>query len=178
MDVYLVLKFLHVIAAILWVGAGILSTLLIHLAGRDGDRVLRTLAVFAPAMPILMMPSSLTVLVTGGTLVWLGAWGAAPWMLVALAATLASFVAGARVFGPAIGRAFALNEQGRRREAADTILRLALPLRIEQAALVLVVCLMVVKPGWEEMPLVGLFALGLFGIALKLTPANGRPQSA
>ena len=118
MDIYLILKFVHVIAAVLWVGGGLCFTILTILAGRDGAKLLCVLDS-AALLGLVALPSSLVVLMSGGTLVWLGAWGLAPWVALALAATLASFVIGATFLGPTLGKIAAARAKGDLHTRAD-----------------------------------------------------------
>lgn len=177
METYLVLKFVHVVAAVLWVGGGLAFTILTILAGRDGRRLLALLDSAAP-LGLIALPSSLVTLVSGGTLVWLGAWGFAPWVVVALAGTLASIAVGATVLGPTLGRIAAARAQGDEAGALTLAERLAWPGRIEGAVLVVVVSLMVTKPGWAEMPIVVALAVALFAGVATLNLRSGRAHLA
>lgn len=177
MDSYILLKFVHVIAAVIWVGGGLCFTILTVLAGRDGRRLLSVLDTGA-AFGAVAVPSSLIVLLSGGALVWLGAWGMAPWVAVALAATLVSFVIGALFLGPGFGRIAELRAKGDLAGALDIAERLAWPARGEQALLILVVCLMVTKPGWAEMPVIAALALVLFAGVATINMQAGRARLA
>ncbi|WP_156169458.1 hypothetical protein [Wenxinia marina] len=164
-------------AAVVWVGGGLCFTILTILAGRDGRRLLSLLETLAP-LGLVMMPASLTVLLTGGALVWIGAWGFQAWIVLALAAALISFVMGATILGPTLSRIATLKAEGDVVGALAQADRLVWPGRAEQALFILVVCLMVAKPGWAEMPAIGALAVALFAGVVLINTRGPRPTLA
>ncbi len=177
MNIYLILKTLHVLAAITWVGGGLACTALMTMSGRDGDRLLRTLGVLAP-IGAVMGPSSLVVMLTGGLLVWTGAWGFAPWIAVSLACAGTGFLIGAFKIGPAFGRVGRMLAEGDRRGALAQVAALTWPGRIEQALLITTVVFMVVKPAPADMAPVGLILAVLFAAIAAQTRMARRPTLA
>jgi len=74
MDRYELLKFVHVIAAMIWVGGVLMAQALMIRARRTGDRAY-TAAVAAHIGDLgkrIMLPASLTVVVAGFLLIWDG----------------------------------------------------------------------------------------------------------
>lgn len=126
--------------------------------------------------PVLFMPASLTVIVSGGTLVWAGAWPFDAWVVLALAGVGASFLMGALIIGPDAGRAAAAMAAGDEATALREGGRLMLAGRVEQVLLLAVVALMVTKPGWDEPAALVVVGLSmLFGWAVLLAgPARRR----
>ena len=147
MDFYLALKVLHVIAAAIWVGGGITMLILSAVASQEADRQLAMIRDFSRLGPIFL-PLAILVVLSGGTLVFTGHWGAAPWVLATLVTVGTSFVLGGAFVGPTMDRVEKLAASG---DAAGA-LAVGRPLvkigRIEQALHIATICLMVAKPGW------------------------------
>lgn len=158
MDLYTGLKFVHVVAATLWVGGNLVFALLAFLARHDRARQLDILRQVSALGFTVFLPSSLVLFLTGGILIWVGAWGADLWIVGGLAAAAGSFVLGAAVLGPTLAKVMMLADSGEpdwALELAGSILWVA---RVEQALLILAVALMVTKPGWEALPVFGILA--------------------
>jgi uncharacterized membrane protein len=93
------LVFLHVLAAIAWIGGGLMLTLFALRARSSGDQ--RAAADFAAGLPWVALrgltPAIATLLLTGVALVLTGAgWSfTQPWILAALALLVVAFLIGA-----------------------------------------------------------------------------------
>lgn len=158
MDFYLSLKVLHVIAAAIWVGGGITLVILSMVASKEDSRQLALMRDFARLGPVFL-PLAVVVVLTGGTLVFTGHWGAAPWVLATLVTVGTSFVMGAVFIGPTSERVEKLAAAGDAEGAMRTA-RPLLPLsRIEQVLHVATVCFMVAKPGWTGVAAVAAVAV-------------------
>ena len=147
MDIYIALKVLHVIAAAIWVGGGITMLVLSMVASQEADRRLAMLRDFSRLGPIFL-PLAVVVVLTGGTLVFTGHWGAAPRVLATLVTVGSSFVLGGAFLGPIMERVEKLAATG---DVAGALAvgRPLVPIgRIEQALHIATICLMVAKPGW------------------------------
>jgi hypothetical protein len=106
MSWYALVLFVHIAAAIVLVGGGVLATPVVHArilrsetAGeaRSWMALGRPLAVINPA-------SSFTLLGSGLVLAQLGGWWEAAWLQVAIAAWVVNVLLAARVVRPAMGR--------------------------------------------------------------------------
>jgi uncharacterized membrane protein len=147
-------KFVHVLAAIIWVGGAATAQVYALLAVRTNDPV-RVAAfagdtefvgtrIFLPASVILLVSGILTVRESGS------AWGYGQgWLQFGLAVIALSIVTGAGFLGPESGRISKATKAGgvESPEVQARIRRIFLVSRIELVLLVAVVFDMVVKPG-------------------------------
>jgi uncharacterized membrane protein len=149
---YNTLKFLHVLAAITWVGGNIYSQVLATRVIAAGDpvhlgRIAKDLGDLGNR---LLLPAAVSVLVFGVWLVAVSAWNFTdPWILIGLTGVAITIVTGAFFIGPEAGRLGALAAE---RDPADPeiqrrIRRVVAISRIDLVVLVLVVADMVFKPG-------------------------------
>ena len=182
METYELFLFLHVMAAVIWVGGDVMSQVMAVRVLRSSDA--RRLSTFAADMEWignrLLLPASLTLIVAAVVMMIDGdiAWDAL-WVSLSLAAYIASFVAGAAFFGPESGRIGKLiAEHGAESpEAADRIRRLLLGSRIQLVILIAVVYLMTVKPTSDDTGALLLLAVGVIVLAALLLRGSGRRSS-
>ena len=182
MSFYELLIFLHIAAAIIWLGAGFLLSVLVLGAERAGDpekmgAYHRDAGWLAPR---LFIPASLSTLIFGILLVIDGSWSLGElWILIALAGWAISFVLGFFYFKPEGARIGALIEQHGpgHGEAEGRVRRLNIVDRIQVAILFLVVADMVIKPTGDDG---GVLVAGIviLGAALALGLAANRRQPA
>lgn len=174
MDWYLVVKFVHVVAAMAWLGGGLAMLVATSLVARDPDPAARLRFVSlmnALSLP-LFVPSAMTVLVSGLAMCWLWVGLAEAWLVLALAGIAVSICIGAgfiKPVGERIVERAAL--EGVSRTVVSDMDRLARIGRFDYALMLSIVALMVFKPGWQDTAI--LFALGLlvsFAAALFLVP--------
>lgn len=151
MSAYQLYLFVHVAAAIAWVGAAVLQVLLGTRAVRTGEPS-RTLAFARDAQWAglrLYLPANLLVLVSGVLLVHEAGWSYGTlWIEVGLAGWAFSFATGAAVLGPGWGRTArieALEEVGAT-SLQHAVRRLVLVTNVDLAVLTAVVFAMAVKP--------------------------------
>lgn len=152
MERYELLKFVHVVAAMIWVG-GVLMMQAFGLRARATRNQVHMAAVAADIGHLgkrMMLPASLTVIVAGFLLIWDGPWALSmEWVWLSLILFAVSFVAGIGYFEPEGKRIAALLES----EGGDSPKvqeRIALNLRLSHLdflLLVAIVFLMVTKPG-------------------------------
>ena len=150
--VYDTLKFLHILAAITWIGSGIFVQLEATKLRRANDQV--RLAAFGKDIASwgtrLFMPASLVVLVMGLSLVLYSHLGFShTWIWLGLVGYAATFVTGAFFIGPTSGKLATMSET---LPADDPGVQAAMARifaisRIDQVVLILVVADMVFKPG-------------------------------
>jgi uncharacterized membrane protein len=151
--VYNLLLFIHIGAAITWVGGAILLNIQAFRIMSTGDPLrIAHLAGDAEFFGTrVFMPAALVVVVAGVSLVLNGGWGFGHlWVILALLAFAYSFITGAFYLGPQSGRIKkGIERQGGSAEGdvADMIKKVLTVSRIELGILIVIVFLMVFKPG-------------------------------
>lgn len=151
-DVYNVLKFLHIMAAVVWVGGAILLQAMAQFALKS-DLSGRA-AEFAGEVEVIgkrfFTPLSFVVLVLGIGLVQQGDWGfGKPWVILGMLGIVATIATGAGYLGPQMGKlAKVIQTEGADapsvRTKMKTILNVA---RIDIVVLVVIIFVMVTKVG-------------------------------
>ncbi|MDQ3679083.1 MAG: DUF2269 domain-containing protein [Actinomycetota bacterium] len=149
---YELLLFVHIVAAVVWVGGSFTMQVLSHLVRRTGDAARR--AAFGSELEWIgskvFTPASGIVLLFGILLVIDGNWSwGEPWVGGGLLIWLVSTVIGAAFFGPELGRIGQLAAvEGPDSPAVNArVQRLLLVSRIDLALLILAIFLMATKPG-------------------------------
>ena len=152
-DIYDTLKWVHIMAAIVWVGGGIFIQVYTSRLRKAGET--DRLAAFARDVEklgnMLFLPASIVVLLMGIAMTWYAPfieWNDT-WILLGLLGILSTALFGALFLGPEAGRLGALAQE---RGADDPevqarIARLFVVSRIDLAVIVLVIAVMVFKPG-------------------------------
>jgi len=155
--IYHLLKFIHVGAAIAWVGGGAFVQVLATRVSRQNDPL--KLAALAKDIEAIgqryLMGASILVLLAGLTLVIYTPflYFSEPWVIVGLVGVAATIVTGAGFIGPEAGRlAVAAEERGPTDpEVQQRIRRIFLISRIDLVVLTVVVLDMVFKPGSKSL---------------------------
>lgn len=155
MSLYELLLFLHVAAAIIWLGAGFVLAVLVLGAELAGDtaREARHHADIDWLAERLFIPSSLATVVFGLLLVAEGSWSFEQlWVTLGLVGWLASFLMGILYFKPEAARIEALaTERGPEdQELARRLRRVNATDRFQLTILFLVVADMVLKPTGDD----------------------------
>jgi uncharacterized membrane protein len=151
MDLYELLKTIHVLAAVVWVGGATATQIFAIRANRADDPA--KLAGFARDAEWIGMrvflPMSLFLVATGFWMIGEGNLDFETWIAIGLAVWVASVITGATFLGPESGRiASAVEREGpTSAEATKRIKRIFVISRIELLLLFIVVVDMVVKPG-------------------------------
>jgi len=146
------LKFLHVLAAITWVGSAIYAQVLATkvIGENDPDHLVKVAKDIGDLGKRLITPSAIAVLILGVWLVAVSAWNFTDtWVLLGLGGIAITIVTGAGFLGPESER---LGKLGAERDPNDPelqrrIRRVVKVSRIDLVVLVLVVADMVFKPG-------------------------------
>jgi uncharacterized membrane protein len=152
-DLYDLLKYLHIVAAVVWVGSGLFVQYYSSRLRRAEDPA--RLGAFAKDIEAagkqLFAPASVTVLVMGLLMVWYSpALGfSETWILIGIAGFIATFITGNFFLGPAAGKIGAvIDAEGPASPNAQALIRrIVLVSRIDQVVLLLVILAMVFKPG-------------------------------
>jgi uncharacterized membrane protein len=153
MDHLLLLKFIHIAGAVVWIGGGFGLVLAGSLATARSstDRLLSILALVTTLAPRLFVPASLVVLVSGVLLATLGSYGWPAWLVLGLAGIAATVALGAGFIGPACERALKRAEMAGPAAARGDVLRAFRLARFDYVLHGAIVFLMVVKPGWTDL---------------------------
>lgn len=180
MDIYLIFKLVHVVAAVLWVGGATSLSLVFFIvnARADDKATLATLGNMAHLGPHLFLPAGLVTLLSGGLLVWMS-WTWEAWVVLGLAIVAVTFVLGAAVLGPTSERAVKTWTETGDEAGAMALARKAMRfVRFDLAAQFAIVSLMVLKPaGWTDPLLAVPAALLALGMATLLRPPAPRPAA-
>jgi uncharacterized membrane protein len=171
MTLYEVLLTLHIFAAIIWLGAGFVFSILLLLARRANahEREASYHADIDRLATLLFIPASLATLIFGVLTAIEGDWDfGQAWVLIGLGGWLASFLIGVLYFKPESERIAALGEQGETgmEEAMTRSKRMTAVDHFELTVLYVVAAAMVLKPtGDDPEVLIGLAAiLGLVAV--------------
>ncbi|MDP9490836.1 MAG: DUF2269 domain-containing protein [Actinomycetota bacterium] len=152
MDRYEVLKFVHIAAAIVWIGGAVAIQFFAHLARKSGDAQ-RMVALTRDVEWIgkrVFTPAALIVVVLGFILVWDGPWTLGmDWIWISLVIFAISFAVGVGFFTPESIRIGKMIEaEGAESPAVQArITRILNLIRIDLVLLFAIVYLMVAKPG-------------------------------
>jgi uncharacterized membrane protein len=148
---YEAIVFVHVFAAIIWVGGAFYFQVKIAQFRRANDNA-GFLQLGRDAEHIgqrLFMPASIVVLLAGIAMVWYGPYSFELWIALALVGIVLTALTGAIYLGPQGGRLARLAEEKGVDDPAVTAMRerLITVSRIDYAVLALIVLDMVFKPG-------------------------------
>jgi uncharacterized membrane protein len=187
MSSYTVLVFLHVSAAIVWLGAAVTIQLLAIRADRSGDPgELQKIAADSEWLATrLFIPASLLVLAFGIALVVDGPWSFDQfWIVLGLAGYAFSFLVGILYLSPESGRIERLVAEhgGGHPAVIAATRRIFLVSRIELGVLFVVVLDMAVKPtadsaGFWVTALVGIGLVGALAVRSYAAPRAAAVQS-
>jgi uncharacterized membrane protein len=152
-DVFKTLKFIHVMAAIVWVGGGIFVQIYATRLNRAGDP--ERLARFAHDVSQLgtrvFAPASGLVTLMGITMVIYSPYVffSETWIIIGLAGAIATFITGAFFIGPTAEKlATSVESEGMAAPGVQAAIKRIFTIsRIDQVVLTLVVLNMVFKPG-------------------------------
>lgn len=186
MLLYDLLLFLHIAAAIIWIGSGFLVHVLFFRAEQSDDPaalmgVLRDMGALGNT---LFIPASLATFLFGVALAFVAGFSFSDlWIVLGLAGFLATFVTGAFFLKPRGDEIAAImrRDGGMSDEAAQKARQLAAIGRIDYVVLFLVVAVMVLKPTANDVAvLAGMAAVLLGGIAFLVVQfrSAGRPTEA
>ena len=176
MSWYELLKLLHIVAAIIWLGSGLFLQVLAVRAERanDAEGLRRAASDSAALSDKLFIPASLATLIFGILLVIDGPWSLSYlWIVLGLVGYLATFVTGVLVMKPGSENVAAIMErEGMSPDAETAIRKLLTKARVDTVVLYLVVAVMVLKPTGEDVGILvamgAIVVAGLAFVALRL----------
>lgn len=159
MDFYTIFKFLHVVAAMAWVGGGVTLFAMVIFAERakDDAEMMRLLGTVGMMGNRWFLPASLLTLVFGIITTTLGGLWAELWVVLGLVGLAASFLTGhfvLRVKAMAAGKFMA---EGNLSQAAGIGRKLICVAKFDYVMLFLIVADMVLRPEWTDFLTLGLF---------------------
>ena len=190
MTYYEILKFLHVLAAIIWLGGGfMILTLVVRAERADDGLLLKKIAENTKWLAQrIFIPSSLAVLVLGILATIEGPWGFGDlWIVLGLIGYAASFLTGILFLEPEGKRIdAAMTEYGPGSpQAAHHIRRINVVQRMEMVILFLAVAVMAVKPTGDDTGalllgaaiVLATLAIGARGLSGRLASADAAAQT-
>lgn len=191
MSLYELLLFLHILAAIVWIGSGTLLNVLAYRArSADDNEGLSRIASEAGGLSnVLFLPASLATLVFGVLVVIEGDLSFGDlWVVLGLVGIAATIVTGAAIIGPRSKEiAGMLERDGVTPEVGTKITQLITLGRIDLVVLYLVVADMVLKPTGDDVGLLIAMAVILVAAiafftaqaraAEKAPPSQAQPAS-
>jgi uncharacterized membrane protein len=173
MDLATLLKFVHISAALIWVGGGFVMVLggiarARHASPEDQLAHIRTVAFLGTR---LFMPASIATLASGVALLLAAGWGWQPFTILGLAGIVFTAAFGALVLGPSSDKAAKTAEAWGAVSALPLVRRVYRLAGLDYAVQFAIIFLMVVKPGWQD---VAIFA-GLGAVVTLAALAAFRP---
>ncbi len=173
MDLASLLKFAHVLAAVLWVGGGFATIVAgFVLAGRSTAQTqLALVQAIVLLAPRLFVPASIFTLASGVALLYVAGWGWQPFTVLGLAGVIFTATFGAAILGPSCERALKLSHSHGAEAALPLLRRVQRLAMMDYAVQFAIVFLMVIKPGWQDF---ATFA-GLAAVIALATVAALRP---
>jgi len=181
MDFYSIFKFLHIAAAMAWIGGGLTLFAMGIFAERakDDAEMMRVLGMVGMMANRWFVPSSLLTLVFGIVMAFIGGLWTELWILLALTGFAATFATGHFVLRVKAIEAGKLMAEGKVAEAADIGRKLIKVAKFDYVMLFTVVADMVLRPDWTDFLTLGLFAAVLaaaawffLGVGLKTAEAQ------
>jgi uncharacterized membrane protein len=173
MDLASLLRFVHVCAALIWVGGGFVMVIggiarARQIPAKDQLAHMRTLAFLGTR---LFRPASIATLASGVALLFAAGWGWQPFTVLGLAGIVFTAAFGALVLGPSCEKAAQTAEAWGAVSALPLLRRIYRLAAIDYAVQFAIIFLMVVKPGWQDMAILA----GLGGVVLLAALAAFRP---
>ena len=171
-DWYSIVKFLHVVSAILWVGGGFTLMVLAVRADRAGDieGMLQAMRATGELGNRFFAPMSMLTLAFGLIMCWFWV-GFDLWIVIGLAGYATTFCIGMFIFKPTADRMGGDDRQGRRhdRRPSPRGQRILSAARIDYSVMLVIIADMVLKPTLNDTTILGCMALVVTtGIALAL----------
>ncbi len=182
MDAYNLVKFLHILSAVVWVGAGVGLVILGIAADQRPDkqelvRIIRNVMFMAPRV---FMPASLATLVLGLIAAWLG-WGfTSLWVWIGLVGFAATFCTGNFVLKPRAEKVgVIIAREGISDEAVAVGRELLQVSKFDYVMLFVVIADMVFKPGLADWLVLAVMAVAIIAAAVGfLVPVLRQPRVA
>ena len=176
MTLYELLLMLHVFAAIIWLGAGFIFTVLLMFARRENDKA-REASYHADIDRLattVFIPAAMATFIFGVATAIEGDWDfGQAWIIIGIAGWLMSFLIGVLYFKPESEKISALSEQGEAgmAEAMTRSARMTAVDNFELTTLYVVAASMVLKPTGDDPGVLIVLAVILGLVAFVNLPA-------
>jgi len=181
MDWYSIFKFLHVAAAVCWVGGGVVLMFLGVVASRakDENAQMTVIKQTAGLATNWFIPTSMGTLIFGIVTATVGGMWDDAWVILGLLGFAATFSTGFFIIRPAADAIAAAETAGKRDVALANAGKLLQVARFDYVMLFTVIADMVFKPLWSDVVLLVIMALVLAaGFAVFLLPALQQKPAA
>ena len=186
MSFYEVVLFVHVVAAILWVGGGFTTVLLgAHADRTEDEQTLTTIFVAVGWLAKhLFIPASMVVLLAGITMT-IDAWAFGDlWIVLSLVGYAIAFATGVFVLTPraeAVGERLA-RDGGLRPDSLLEMRKVLVLARLDYGVLFGIIALMVLKPTGDDAGVLALIAVAIVAwwayVLTRLRALDGSPAAA
>jgi uncharacterized membrane protein len=148
---YTVLKTVHILAAVVWLGGSIMLLVLGERARRareDPSRLTATIREISIVAPRTFIPASLVLVITGFWQVYNFGWPYQTWVVLGIIGWGVTFLTGNLFLGPSSKKATeALESAGPTDPGTlSAVDRLLMAVRVDELILVLIIVDMVIKP--------------------------------
>lgn len=181
MDWYSICKFLHIVAAIVWLGGALIMVILGMAAdrARDDKDIVAIVLKVAWAAERVYVPASMATLVFGIVATTINGLWSALWVNLGFVGIVVTICLGVFVLTPRAKRAKAAYEAGGATPEVIAISRDILTIaRFDMAVLFTVVADMVLKPGPGDWGMLAVFAAVILVAALLFLPPAFRRAAA
>lgn len=177
MDLFSIFKFLHVAAAMAWVGGGVTLFALVMFAERakDDAEMMRLLGVVGTMGIRWFLPASALTLLLGLVMTFLGNLWTEAWVVLGLAGLVGSFLIGHFVLRVKAIEAGRLMGEGKLAEAAAYGRGMLGVAKFDYVMLFTIVADMVLRPQWADFLTLGLFAVVLAAAGYFFLGLGSRP---
>lgn len=178
MDWYVVLKFFHVASAVIWIGGAFIMVVLTSRSDRAGDGAATVACVrqVAWAAERVYVPASVSTLVFGLLLAWLGELWSSLWVILGLAGVAATMLLGIFVLSPLARKAEAgFTASGPAPDVVATCQRILTIAKFDTVLLFVVIADMVLKPEPSDWAVLLIMALAIAAAAFAwMVPARSK----
>ena len=164
MDWYLVLKLCHVASAVIWIGGAFVMVMLGSRADRAGDgaSIVGCVRQVAWAAERIYVPASVSTLLFGLLLAWLGSLWSSLWVILGLVGVAATMLLGIFVLSPLAKKVEAgFGTSGATPEVVATCQRILTIAKFDTVLLFAVIADMVLKPTPSDRTILLLMALAV-----------------
>lgn len=177
MEIYLIVKLLHVLAAMVWLGGGfcLLTIGIIADRTRNAEELLRLMQTIAYLGNRMFVPAALVTLLCGVAMVWV-AWSFSEfWIMLALGGFALSFALGTGIIKPRSDRLLAMAaREGASPAVVEQCREVIRHGKLDYVILFLIVVVMVLKPGLQDHALLAAMGVLLAGSAAFLLGPRSR----
>ena len=181
MDVYTIVKFLHVLCALAWVGGGLtlLASGIMASRAKDTGAMLGGLEIMNRLGKTWFVPASLLTVVFGIVTASLGMLWGELWVILGLVGFASTFLTGLLLLEPTGRKIGTMVAAGRIDDAMAQGARLLTISKFDYTVMLMVIVDMVLKPGSGDVAVLAIMGAAVIaGAAFFLGPLLGRTPAA